>query len=106
MPTLDRLQAHLGGADFQVVTLSIDTGGAGAVRTFYNEIGVQHLPVFVDASGAAIRKLKAPGLPTTLLFDRNGQEIGRFVGPAEWDSPHIVEIIKNAIYQPRKETSS
>lgn len=106
MPALDRLQAQLGGADFQVVTLSIDTGGARAVRAFYQEISVQHLPVFVDLSGTALRRLNAPGLPTTLLFDRNGQEIGRFVGPAEWDSPHIVEIIKNAISQPRKETSS
>lgn len=106
MPTLDRLQAQLGGADFQVVTLSIDTGGAQAVRAFYQETGVQHLPVFVDVSGAAIRRLNAPGLPTTLLFDRNGAEIGRFIGPAEWDSPRIVEIIKNAIGQTRKDTSS
>lgn len=106
MPALDRLQAQLGGADFQVVTLSIDTGGARAVRAFYQEIDVQHLPVFVDASGTALRRLNAPGLPTTLLFDRNGAEIGRFVGPAEWDSPRIVEIIKNAISQPRKDTSS
>jgi thiol-disulfide isomerase/thioredoxin len=97
MPTLDRLQARLGGPDFQVIALSIDRTGAPAVRAFYEEIGVRHLPLFLDTTGNAVRQLNAPGLPTTLLLDRAGREIGRFVGPAEWDSPAIVETIEKAL---------
>lgn len=97
MPALDRLQEKLGGPDFQVIALSVDRTGISAVRRFYQEIGVRNLPVSVDASGAAMQQAEATGLPTTLLFDRDGREIGRFVGPAEWDGPRIEAILRSAI---------
>src|SRR3546814_2217971 len=86
MPTLDRLQARLGGPDFEVVALSIDRAGIAVVSEFYDEIRVQHLAEYIDESAKAAGQLNAVGLPTTLLIDREGQEIGRQVGPAEWDA--------------------
>lgn len=94
MPTLDRLQAELGGPDFQVVPLSIDRAGLDVVREFYDETGIKHLAMYVDSSGKASRELGAVGLPTTLLVDRKGRELGRLVGPAEWDSPEVVAFIR------------
>lgn len=94
MPTLDRLQAELGGADFEVVALSIDRMGLDVVRDFYDEIGIKHLAMYLDSSGKASRELGAVGLPTTLLVDHEGRELGRLVGPAEWDSPEVVAFIR------------
>lgn len=90
MPTLDRLQATLGGPDFEVVALSIDRVGIEAVDRFYSEIGVKHLGRYIDVSAKAARELGAYGLPTTLLIDRDGREVARHVGPAEWDTPSMV----------------
>src|SRR3546814_12607159 len=86
MPSLDRLQAGLGGPDFVVVPLSIDREGLPAVKAFYEELGLKALGIYVDQSGRASGKLGAAGIPTTLLIDREGRENGRTVGPAEWDS--------------------
>jgi thiol-disulfide isomerase/thioredoxin len=97
MPTLDRLQASLGGPDFQVVTLSIDRGGADVVRRFFAEIGIQHLAVHVDTSGKAGFALGTAGLPTTLLINRRGEELGRLVGPAEWDAADMVAFLKSVV---------
>jgi thiol-disulfide isomerase/thioredoxin len=94
MPTLDRLQANLGGPDFEVVPVSIDRGGLDAIRKFYNEIGIRNLAMYVDTPGNMLRQVRALGLPTTLLIDRAGQEIGRVIGPAEWDAPEIAEFLK------------
>jgi thiol-disulfide isomerase/thioredoxin len=94
MPALDRLQAELGGPDFAVVPLSIDRNGVEAINKFYSEIGIRNLPMYVDASGKAIRELGAVGLPTTLILDRAGQEMARVVGPLEWDASVVVEFIK------------
>ncbi len=91
MPALDRMQASLGGGDFEVVPVSIDRGGLETVRKFYNEIGIRNLAMYVDSSGQVLRQVRALGLPTTLLVDRTGQEIGRVIGPAEWDAPEIAE---------------
>ena len=94
MPALDRLQQTLGGPDFQVVALSIDNGGVAAVRRFYDEIGMRTLAIYVDSTAQATGKLRAQGIPTTLLLDREGLERWRKAGPAEWDSPEIVESLR------------
>ena len=100
MPTLDRLQAELDGPDFQVLALSMDRGGLEAIAKFYGEVGVKHLAMYLDGSTEATSTLGAVGLPTTLLIDRDGREIGRLVGPAEWDSPDMVTFIRS--YLPKQ----
>jgi thiol-disulfide isomerase/thioredoxin len=95
MPTLDRLQGELGGPEFQVVALSIDRKGLPAVQEFYAELGLKTLPIYVDETGAAQRALSVLGLPTTLLLDREGNEAGRLLGPAEWDTPGMVAFLRD-----------
>lgn len=97
MPTLDRLQTAMGGDRFNVVALSIDRGGAEAVKKFYAEIGIQHLAIHVDTSGKVGFALATAGLPTTLLIDAEGRELGRLIGPAEWDAPGMVAFLKSIV---------
>ncbi|MFQ5784936.1 MAG: TlpA family protein disulfide reductase [Alphaproteobacteria bacterium] len=100
MPTLDRLQAELGGADFEVVALSIDRQGVPAVKAFYQELGLEALRIYVDKSTKASRDLGILGIPTTLLIGRQGRELGRVVGPAEWDSPEAVALVRRYLERP------
>jgi thiol-disulfide isomerase/thioredoxin len=100
MPTLDRLQAQLGGPDFQVVTLSIDHGGVPVVRQFYAELGLKALSIYVDQSAQAATALGTIGVPTTLLIDRQGREVGRKIGPAEWDSPQVIALLREHLRLP------
>lgn len=97
---LDKLQADLGGENFDVVAINIDRGGADKAAKFLAETGVKHLQLYTDPSGKLFSLVKAVGMPTTLLIDREGREIGRLVGPAEWDSPEAVTLIKAAIVSP------
>jgi thiol-disulfide isomerase/thioredoxin len=97
MPTLDRLQTRLGGPDFQVVALSIDRDGIDVVRDFYAELDLRALRIYVDTSTMAPINLNVLGVPTTLLLDRNGREIGRYTGPAEWDSEAVVSVIRERL---------
>ena len=95
MPSLDRLQKALGGPAFEVVALSIDAGGAPVVKRFYDEIGIRSLAIYVDPGMRAAGQLATPGVPTTLLIDRNGRELGRHAGPAQWDSPEALRLISS-----------
>ena len=97
MPALDRLQARLGGSDFEVAALSIDRGGLGAVRRFYEDIGIANLAIYLDESAEAMRALGIAGIPTTLLIDRDGREIRRWIGPAEWDGPDVEALIRSHV---------
>ena len=90
MPTLDRLQKRLGGDKFAVVALSIDFNGVKAIRDFYKEVGIKNLTIYIDESGKTLDNLHIRGVPATLLIDRQGREVGRMLGPAEWDSPEFL----------------
>ncbi|NIC04741.1 TlpA family protein disulfide reductase [Billgrantia bachuensis] len=103
MPTLDALHAELGGKDFEVVALSIDRKGIDVVNEFYQEVGIEHLAPYVDQTGTASANLGAVGIPTTLLLDRQGKELGRLVGEAEWDTPEVVDFLAEMIETSKEE---
>ena len=97
MPKLDSLQAQLGGEQFEVVALSVDHAGISVVEKFYRESGIQHLRKYIDPSTLATSTLGIEGVPTTLLIDHKGREIGRLTGATDWDSPTMVDFISRAI---------
>jgi len=97
MPALDKLQAELGGEDFEVVAMNIDRGSPDKAKEFLEEVKADDLAFYRDPSSKLFTKLKAVGMPTTLLVNREGKEMGRLVGPAEWDSPEAVRLIRAAI---------
>ena len=94
MPSLDRLQAELAEDGLTVVALSLDRGDVARVREFYEELEIVNLAIYRDPEGRAGRELGAPGLPTTIVIDRAGQEVGRVLGPAEWDSDEAITLLR------------
>lgn len=94
MPMLDRLQQELRGEDVVVLALSIDRGGVDVVREFYARNGIRNLDVYVDRTMWAPDKIRTSGLPTTVLIDREGRERGRVKGPAAWDSPAAMALVR------------
>jgi thiol-disulfide isomerase/thioredoxin len=104
MPALDALQAKLGGPKFQVVAVNIDTRDPEKPLAFLKQIGVTHLSYFADESAEVFEDLKtagkAFGMPTTLIVDPKGCEIGDMAGPAEWSSDDGVKLVSAAIGSP------
>ncbi len=94
IPALDRLQAKLGASQLLVLPLSIDRQGLPVVKKFYADLGLTARGIYIDHTGQAAGVLHAVGVPTTLLIDRNGQEIGRKIGPAEWDSAAVIALLR------------
>ena len=97
MPGLDRLQAQLGGDDFTVLPISLDSGGPDKPKRFLEANNLGNLGLYQNESVKLIQQFGAPGLPFTMLVDREGREVARLAGPAEWDSPEAIEIIKEMI---------
>ena len=100
MPALDALQGKLGGPDFQVVAVNIDTRDPDKPKAWLKEAGITHLGYFADPQAKVFQDLKmagkAFGMPTTLLIDPQGCEIANLAGPAEWASEDAVKFIEAA----------
>ena len=101
MPALDALEGKLGGPAFEVVAVNIDTRNADKPRVWLNEVGVGRLGYYADPSAKIFQDLKtmgrAGGMPTTLLVDPAGCEIGTIAGPAEWSSEDAVRLVSAAL---------
>ncbi|MGF6861086.1 thiol-disulfide isomerase/thioredoxin [Rhodobacteraceae bacterium MBR-64] len=93
MPSLDRLQAVLGGANFAVVTVATGRNPVPAIRKFFDETEVAHLPILRDPKQQFARDMAVLGLPSTILIDPEGREIARLIGDAEWDSDSAKAIV-------------
>ena len=101
MPALDALQSRLGGADFEVISINIDTRDVEKPRTWLKEVGIVKLGYYADNSAKVFQDLKAVGkafgMPTTLLVDPNGCELATLAGPAEWASDDAVKLVTAAL---------
>lgn len=97
MPMLSELQAELGGDDFEVVTLATGRNPPPAMKAFFEEIGVSNLPLHRDPRSKVAREMGVLGLPITVIMDRDGQEIARLQGDAEWDSESAKAILRSLI---------
>jgi thiol-disulfide isomerase/thioredoxin len=104
MPALDALEGDLGGPNFEIVAVNIDTRDPQKPLAFLKDVGVKRLAYFSDQSAKVFQDLKiagkAFGMPTTLLVDRSGCEIGDMAGPAEWASDDGVKLVSAAISSP------
>ncbi len=101
MPALDALQQRLGSPDFEVVAVNIDTRDPDKPKAFLKELGISKLAYYADSTAKTFQDLKAIGrafgMPTTLLVDRQGCELGTIAGPAEWASDDAVKLIQAAL---------
>jgi thiol-disulfide isomerase/thioredoxin len=104
MPALDRLQAELGGPDFQVVAINVDTRNREKPKAWLQENGIRNLAYHADPEGKLLQVLQKSGhvvgLPTTFVVDASGCEVALLKGPAEWASSDAVAFMKAALNRP------
>jgi len=95
MPSLDRLQAKLGGDGFSVVSLSVDEGGARKVLSYLERLKIKNLPQYLDPAGRTAAALGVGGgLPWTFLINPQGLIMGYMKGAADWESPAARKLIE------------
>jgi thiol-disulfide isomerase/thioredoxin len=101
MPALEGLQSKLGSANFEVVAINIDTRDPEKPKNFLKEANLTRLDYFSDQKAKVFQDLKqigrALGMPTSVLVDAQGCEIGTIAGPAEWNSDDAIKLIKAAV---------
>lgn len=96
-PSLDRLQADMGGADFEVIAIATGRNTEASIEKFNAEVGIEHLTTYLDPGSQTARGVGVLGLPVSILIDREGREIGRLTGGADWGSDSARAILRALI---------
>jgi thiol-disulfide isomerase/thioredoxin len=104
MPALDGLQTRLGGSDFEVVAVNIDTRDLEKPKNFLKQANLSRLDYYSDSTAKVFQDLKsigrALGMPTSVLIDGQGCEIATIAGAADWASDDAITLIKAAKTSP------
>ena len=100
MPMLSELQTEFGGADFAVVTVATGRNPPPAMKTFFEDIGVDNLPLYRDPKSKLAREMGVLGLPITVILNPEGQEVARMRGDADWASDNAKDILRTILGQP------
>ena len=100
MPTLDALQAQMGGDTFQVLTISQDRDGAKVAQPFMEKNGWKNLALYTEAQARFQRDASIRGLPTTIIIDKAGKEVGRVEGEVNWTSAEVLDKLKSLASAP------
>ncbi len=106
MPMLDRLHRRLAADGIRVLALSEDRGGAALVKNFYAVNGIKNLEVLIDAGGKVLAAMNVRGLPTTVLIDADGREVGRALGAADWESDAVLTFLRRCLAPAPKKKST
>jgi len=100
MPALDALEAELGGADFAVVPVAFGYNRLPAIDRFFAKYEIATLPILLDPDRKLSAEMGVMAPPVTILIDRQGNEIARLVGGADWASPEAKALIEALIAAP------
>jgi hypothetical protein len=97
MPSLDALQREKGGPGFEVLAIATGRNPPEAIAAFREEAGIADLPNALDPKGRLAAAMGVPGLPATVILDRDGFEIARMLGDADWNGPDARALISALI---------
>ncbi len=97
MPMLSDLQRELGGEDFEVVTIATGRNSPMGMKKFFEEYGVDNLPLHRDPQAELGREMGVFGLPVTVILTPDGQEIARMQGEADWSTENAKAILRALI---------
>ena len=100
LPSVNKLQAGLGGDKFTVVALNIDQGGKPVANRFKRKLKLDKLDLYMDQDNSAAKSLKLRTMPTTIIFDAKGREVGKVEGSAEWNVKETLALIQWFIDNP------
>lgn len=97
MPALDALQRDRGGPDFEVIAIATGRNSPEGIAAFRQEAGITALGNALDPKGRLAAAMGVPGLPVTVLLDRDGAEVARMMGDADWNGPDARALIARLV---------
>jgi len=98
LPSLDALEAELGGPKFEVVAIAADPRGPAAARAYLDRLDIKNLKLYADPRLSFASAIGGAGvLPISILYDAQGREVGRLVGEADWQSPEAIRLVRSVI---------
>ena len=94
MPSLDSLQSDKRLTNLKVFPINIGQENLLKSEMFFEELGIQNLEIYFDSTITLAKKFSLRGLPTTILFDKEGNEFARIIGSIDFNNEEFINWLR------------
>jgi thiol-disulfide isomerase/thioredoxin len=93
MPSLAALERSRGPDGLTLVLVATGRNSPEAIERFAADVGLPGLETLLDPKSKLAAAMGIPGLPVTVLLDRDGAEVARLLGEADWSTPEALAVV-------------
>ncbi len=97
MPSLNSLAQNMKYEDIQVITIASGRNSKEAIDGFFDDNHLVNLKKYRDPRGRIAVKYGVTALPTTVVINPTGLEIGRIIGDIDWDTADVRSFFKTLL---------
>ena len=95
MPSLDNLQADVRLNNLKVFPINIGQENLSKSELFFRELNIKNLDIYFDSTITLAKKFKLRGVPTTILFNKQGYEFARIIGSIDFNNDKFINWLKD-----------
>ena len=95
MPSLDLLQTNKNLSNLKIFPINIGQDNLKKSSKFFNDIGIQNLNIYFDGPITLAKKFGLRGIPTSILFNKEGYEFARIIGSTDFEDEKFIEWLSN-----------
>jgi thiol-disulfide isomerase/thioredoxin len=94
MPSLDNLQKNINLNNLKIFPINISQESLPKAESFYKELNIKNLDIYFDAPITLAKKFSLRGIPTSILFNKEGKEFARIIGPIDFNDKEFINWLK------------
>ena len=94
MPSLDNLQANISLNNLKIFPINISQESLPKAESFFKELNIKNLDIYFDAPITLAKKFSLRGIPTSILFNKEGKEFARIIGPIDFNDKEFINWLK------------
>ena len=94
MPSLDYLQSNIKLNNLKIFPINIGQEDISKSEFFFKELNIKNLNIYFDAPITLAKKFSLRGVPTTILFNKEGKEFARIMGSIDFNDEEFINWLK------------
>jgi len=94
MPSLDNLQSNNNLSNLKIFPINISQEDLSKSKLFFQKLNIQNLDIYIDAPVTLAKKFALRGVPTTILFNKQGNEFARIIGSIDFNNEKFIDWLK------------
>jgi thioredoxin-related protein len=90
MPSLDNLQKNINLNNLKIFPINISQESLPKAESFFKELNIKNLDIYFDSPITLAKKFSLRGIPTSILFNKEGKEFAKIIGPIDFNDKEFI----------------